>query len=80
MENKPLRKIVFEDGTEICGKGFGTSCEKVCELVFNTSVVGYQETYCIRPLGIKCFLQFAFRIGRVIKILVQFIQETIARR
>lgn len=43
MENKSLRKIVFEDGTELYGKGFGTSCDKVCELVFNTSVVGYQE-------------------------------------
>lgn len=43
MENKPLRKIVFEDGTELYGRGFGTNCDKVCELVFNTSVVGYQE-------------------------------------
>lgn len=43
MENKPLRKIVLEDGTQLYGSGFGTNCDKVCELVFNTSVVGYQE-------------------------------------
>lgn len=37
------RKIILEDGQEFCGYGFGASKECVCELVFNTSMVGYQE-------------------------------------
>ena len=37
------RKLILEDGTEIMGYSFGAECEKVCELVFNTSMVGYQE-------------------------------------
>lgn len=37
------RKIVLEDGTEFYGKGFGYECERVCELVFNTAMLGYQE-------------------------------------
>ncbi|MEG0941387.1 MAG: carbamoyl phosphate synthase small subunit [Oscillospiraceae bacterium] len=37
------RKIVLEDGTEYYGDGFGYKCDRVCELVFNTSMVGYQE-------------------------------------
>lgn len=37
------RKIVLEDGREYYGYGFGASCDRVCELVFNTSMVGYQE-------------------------------------
>ena len=37
------RKIVLEDGTEFAGFGFGSSCDRVCEIVFNTSMVGYQE-------------------------------------
>lgn len=41
--NKPDRKIVFDDGTEYCGFGFGSSAERITEIVFNTSMVGYQE-------------------------------------
>lgn len=37
------RKIVFEDGSEYYGFGFGSNDDKVCEIVFNTSMVGYQE-------------------------------------
>lgn len=37
------RKIILEDGQEYCGYGFGAREEKVCEIVFNTSMVGYQE-------------------------------------
>ena len=37
------RKIVLEDGSEYKGYGFGDTCDKVCEIVFNTSMVGYQE-------------------------------------
>ncbi len=38
-----LRKIVLEDGTVYEGYGFGSDSQKVLELVFNTSMVGYQE-------------------------------------
>ena len=37
------KKIVLEDGEEYLGYGFGADKETVCEIVFNTSVVGYQE-------------------------------------
>ena len=37
------KKIVLEDGTQIYGYGFGADVEAICELVFNTSMVGYQE-------------------------------------
>lgn len=38
------RKLILEDGTVYEGKGFGASTvPRVCEIVFNTSVVGYQE-------------------------------------
>ena len=37
------RKIVLEDGSEYLGYSFGSSCDRICEIVFNTSMVGYQE-------------------------------------
>lgn len=37
------RKIILEDGSEYLGYGFGDVSDKVCEIVFNTSIVGYQE-------------------------------------
>ncbi len=37
------KKIVLENGREFYGYGFGASKETINELVFNTSVVGYQE-------------------------------------
>ncbi len=37
------RKIVLEDGQEYYGYAFGSAVSKVCEIVFNTSMVGYQE-------------------------------------
>ncbi len=37
------RKIILENGKEFYGEGFGGRSDAVCELVFNTSVVGYQE-------------------------------------
>ena len=37
------RKIVLADGREFYGKGFGSTGSGVFELVFNTSMVGYQE-------------------------------------
>src|SRR3989338_4579200 len=35
--------LVLKDGTIIYGKGFGATATKVGELVFNTSMMGYQE-------------------------------------
>ena len=43
MARKFDRKIVLEDGAEYPGIGFGYRCDRVCEIVFNTSMVGYQE-------------------------------------
>ena len=37
------RKLVFKDGTEFIGDSFGSINTKVTEIVFNTSMVGYQE-------------------------------------
>jgi len=37
------RKIILENGQEYLGYGFGADVQRVCELVFNTSMVGYQE-------------------------------------
>ncbi len=41
--NKFDKKIVLEDGEEYYGYGFGADIESISEIVFNTSVVGYQE-------------------------------------
>lgn len=43
MERKFDRKLVLEDGSEYYGYGFGGNSERVCEIVFNTSMAGYQE-------------------------------------
>ena len=37
------RKLIMEDGSEYYGYGFGSGNEKITEVVFNTSPVGYQE-------------------------------------
>ena len=37
------KKLIMEDGTEYLGFGFGADREAVCEIVFNTSMAGYQE-------------------------------------
>ena len=43
MAKQMNRKIVLEDGSEYLGYGFGADGDRVCEIVFNTSMVGYQE-------------------------------------
>ena len=40
---RPKKKLVLENGTEFYGTLFGADCNRVSEIVFNTSVVGYQE-------------------------------------
>ncbi len=37
------KKIVLENGREFLGYGFGADTEAINEIVFNTSIVGYQE-------------------------------------
>lgn len=34
---------MFENGQEFYGKGFGADSSRVCQVVFNTSMAGYQE-------------------------------------
>jgi carbamoyl-phosphate synthase small subunit len=41
----PPKKLVFENGEVFHGCGFGADVERVCEVVFNTSMVGYQEIF-----------------------------------
>lgn len=50
------RKIVLEDGAEFYGYGFGSNEERQVEVVFNTSMVGYDDSlsralYKARPPG-----------------------------
>lgn len=37
------RKLILEDGSVYLGYGFGAHTQRVCEVVFNTSMTGYQE-------------------------------------
>ena len=37
------KKLILENGQEFIGEGFGSNENKVCEVVFNTSMAGYQE-------------------------------------
>ena len=43
MKRKCDRQIILEDGTHYSGCGFGDLQDKILEIVFNTSMVGYQE-------------------------------------
>lgn len=43
MNSSGNRKILLEDGQEFYGSAFGSREDRVCEIVFNTSMVGYQE-------------------------------------
>ncbi len=43
MARQLNRKLILENGSEYSGYAFGANKERVCELVFNTSMVGYQE-------------------------------------
>ena len=39
---QPNKKLVLESGQEFLGDGFGADTNAVCEIVFNTSMAGYQ--------------------------------------
>ena len=43
MKRKCDRQIILEDGSKYSGFGFGDMQDKILEIVFNTSMVGYQE-------------------------------------
>ncbi len=43
MIREPDRKLVLEDGQEYYGRSFGAKGDRVLEIVFNTSMTGYQE-------------------------------------
>lgn len=40
---QPDKKLVLQSGEQFYGYGFGANRTAVCDIVFNTSVVGYQE-------------------------------------
>jgi carbamoyl-phosphate synthase small subunit len=40
---RPLARLALEDGTVLVGRGFGAANDSIGELVFNTSMTGYQE-------------------------------------
>ena len=43
MKRKCDRQIILEDGSKYSGYGFGDMQDKILEIVFNTSMAGYQE-------------------------------------
>ena len=43
MLREPDKKLILEDGQEYLGYSFGSGREKILEIVFNTSMAGYQE-------------------------------------
>ena len=43
MNTNPDRKLILEDGQEYFGCSFGSKEDKILEIVFNTSMAGYQE-------------------------------------
>ncbi|MEM7201278.1 MAG: glutamine-hydrolyzing carbamoyl-phosphate synthase small subunit [Planctomycetota bacterium] len=43
LSNRKPARLVLEDGTVEIGRSFGASAEQIGELVFNTSITGYQE-------------------------------------
>ena len=43
MKRKCDRQLILEDGSKYSGFGFGDRQDRILEIVFNTSMVGYQE-------------------------------------
>ena len=43
MEKRTKRKLILEDGSVFEGYAFGGEGDRVMEVVFNTSPVGYEE-------------------------------------
>ena len=43
MATEMNRKLILEDGSVFYGTGFGADGDRIGQVVFNTSMVGYQE-------------------------------------
>src|SRR4051812_43306158 len=43
MREMPAARLIFEDGTVFEGESFGSTATSIGEVVFNTSLTGYQE-------------------------------------
>ena len=43
MEKMKKKKLVLENGDVYVGRGFGADVDAIGEIVFNTSMAGYQE-------------------------------------
>lgn len=48
--------LVLEDGTQFHGRAIGATGSAVGEVVFNTSMTGYQEILAILPILVKSLL------------------------
>ncbi|PLS16616.1 carbamoyl phosphate synthase small subunit [Bacillus sp. M6-12] len=63
------RQLILEDGTIFTGEGFGSSVDKVGEVVFNTGMTGYQEilsdpSYCAQIVTLTYPLVGNYGINR----------------
>ncbi len=56
-------RLVLEDGTVLHGRGFGAAEESTGELVFNTSMTGYQEILTDPSYRGQCVLLTQPHIG-----------------
>lgn len=57
--------LVFEDGSIFHGVGFGRCCESIAEIVFNTSLTGYQEIVSEPSYAGQIVVMTASQIGNV---------------
>lgn len=57
--------LVFEDGSIFRGIGFGRCCEAIAEIVFNTSMTGYQEIVSEPSYAGQIVVMTASQIGNV---------------
>lgn len=55
------KKLVLENGAVFEGNGFGANTEVVAELVYNTSVVGYQESFS-DPSNLEYIMVMAYPV------------------
>ena len=50
MAGNGARKLILEDGSVYFGRGFGAETERVLEVVFNTSMAGYEGSFPTVPI------------------------------
>lgn len=53
MQKEYNCKLIFEDGNEYLGYSFGDRSERVCEIVFNTSMVAIRKSSPIPLIHIR---------------------------